>query len=50
MLSKAAVHAKNLSGFYAKSGLRFFAAPTQELIDNLKKKGITNKNIVHNPT
>jgi hypothetical protein len=29
---------------------RFFAAPTQELQDNLKALGIRNKNIVHNPT
>jgi hypothetical protein len=30
--------------------MRFFAAPTQECIDHLKKNGITNKNIVFNPT
>ena len=29
---------------------RFFAAPTQGCLDHLKKLGIRNKNVVHNPT
>jgi len=29
---------------------RFFAAPTQELLENLKANGIRNKNVVHNPS
>jgi phosphoenolpyruvate carboxykinase (ATP) len=50
VLSKASIYARQLQGFYAHTGIRCFAAPTQELLDNLKNKGITNKNIVHNPT
>ena len=29
---------------------RYFAAPTQELLGNLKSLGIRNTNIVHNPS
>ncbi len=51
MLSKATHFAKyQVKGIYGQSGMRFFAAPTQECIDYLKKNGVHNKNIVHNPT
>jgi hypothetical protein len=35
---------------FGKTGVRCFAAPTQECLDHLKKLGIKNKNIVQNPT
>jgi hypothetical protein len=38
---------RQLFGFQSA---RYFGAPTQELLDNLKKIGIRNTNIVHNPT
>lgn len=39
------------SVLYKSQGARVFStAPTQDLLDHLKKLGITNKNIVHNPT
>ena len=33
-----------------RTGQRAFAAAPQECFDNMKKLGITNKNIVYNPT
>lgn len=59
MLSKASTFAKLhassqlnslKSSVFTGASARFFAAPTQELLDNLKNLGIRNKNIVHNPT
>lgn len=50
MLSKTFNNQRNIQKFYFKAGQRSFAAATQELTDSLKKLGITNKNVVHNPT
>jgi len=52
MLSKTSGYAKRqvLRSFYAQQSIRSFAAANQETLDNLKKLGITNKNIVYNPT
>jgi len=52
MLSKTSSYAQRqvLKTFYTKQGVRSFAAANQETLDNLKKLGITNKNIVYNPT
>lgn len=51
MLSKASITARNhlARSFYMQSGLRQFAVAPQECLDNLKKLGITNKNVVYNP-
>ena len=51
MLSKASTSVKTnlIRSFYMQSGLRQFAVAPQECLDNLKKLGITNKNIVYNP-
>jgi hypothetical protein len=53
MLSKASNMAKRgqLSAYSRLNTIsaRFFAAPTQELLENLKANGIRNKNVVHNP-
>lgn len=52
MLSKSSQRVQQhlLKSFQAQTSYRTFAAATPELIDHLKKMGITNKNIVHNPT
>ena len=48
MLSKAALQVNK--GFYMKTGMRSFVAPSKELVDQLKSKGIKNPNIVWNPS
>lgn len=52
MLSKTSQRAKLqlLRAFQVQSSTRSFAAATPDLLDHLKKLGITNKNIVHNPS
>eukprot|EP00347_Sterkiella_histriomuscorum_P018324 403345940 len=52
MLSKTSTQAKYqvLRSFYVQQSFRSFAVAPQECLDNLKKLGITNKNVVFNPT
>lgn len=55
MLSKASTFVRQTAQTQLRSMMiaqnaRGFSAPTQELVENLKKLGIRNKNIVHNPT
>jgi phosphoenolpyruvate carboxykinase (ATP) len=39
-----------MTSSYMHTGVRAFAAPTKECVDFVAKKGIRNKNIIHNPT
>ena len=53
MLSKASNftrHHVHKTGLFNQTAARCFTAPTQECLDHLKKLGIKNTNIVHNPS
>lgn len=55
MLSKASTFVRQTAQTQLKSMMsaqnaRLFSTPTQELVENLKKLGIRNPNVVHNPT
>lgn len=44
------LHKQMMINFYTKTGMRGFGAATPEVTAHLKKLGITNKNIVLNPS
>jgi hypothetical protein len=57
MLAKASNLTRYQVGFLSQArsvqgslSSRYFAAPTQELLGNLKSLGIRNTNVVHNPS
>ena len=50
MLTKVTAMARVQNNGLLKTGMRGFVAPSRELIDQLKSKGIKNPNIVWNPS